>query len=223
MKHFVKLLAALCFISLSVFVAMAENTSATQQSIMIDKSLSPDESKYLTIKDKDPDGSEGVALGTANVINVATGKSLGSFDWAGFGYHPDKNAFKVLWRADSKAFAISWEISRGFVTNAVFCRYRDGWVKVDLPKCYSLVKNFSQDDGGKHVTIYPGLGGKGHEVVKEWLPDNKFCLEASYRDIGITNRIDREQLFSVIYHIENSDGKIPPKVVLEKVELSPES
>jgi hypothetical protein len=106
--------------------------AADKPTITITNSISPDGLRDITIVDANS-VDVGEAAGTARIRDIKTGRTLGSFDWSGFGEHPDADAFKVLWRPDCKCLAISWEATRGFVRCAVYVESKSGWLEVQSP------------------------------------------------------------------------------------------
>jgi hypothetical protein len=195
--------------------------AADNEPITINNSVSPDGRKNIVIIPGPED--TGVAEGTAKIRDIKTGHTLGSFEWSGFGGSPNADAFKVLWRPDNRCFAISFELTRGFVTCAVYAEYRNAWVKVELPDFYKFELKMSRDAGPDHVQIMEAMGGKGGEIPQAWLPNDCLRIEAAYRSIAnLDMGEDREQLFWVTVQITTAKQS-KPKVVLKSVEFAPAS
>ena len=137
-----------------------------------------------------PEKNEGIAVGTAEIRDVKIGRTLGTFDWSGFGTEADKTAFKVLWRPDSKFFAISWEETRGWMTGTVFGISRNGkWNEIGLPK----------DEYTKAIMKLGGVSdlyGKGCETPLDWLANGDLELEFMDRNLAYDHE-DLEKEFIV--------------------------
>ena len=151
--------------------ASAQVDNQSPDAIPIKNSQSPDGKKNLVIIDH---AYEGTASGTVQIREVKTGKLLSYFEWSGFGEHATEDAFTVLWRPDSRAFAINSEVTRG-----------DGECKVYALKdgvCYPVqLPNFVQDIATKY---HLEIGDKGDEKPVKWLSGNRLVLDVYNRGFG---------------------------------------
>ena len=90
---------------------------------------------------------------------------MGTFEWSGFGVHlaaPDPT-FEVLWRSDSKYFAIKYEADRGWTTGTIYGRNDKGdWTELKLP-------DDEIDAAVKKMGGVKELHGKGCESPRQWL------------------------------------------------------
>ena len=106
-----------------------------------------DDKPYFIVNSQSPDGkfelwvlpihSPGEASGTVQVRLVKDNRIVSSFDWSGFGVQltAPEPPFEVLWRKDSKYFAIKYEETRGWVTGAIYGRFdKSHWVEVQMPR-----------------------------------------------------------------------------------------
>ncbi len=168
------------------------------------------------------DADAGIATGTAKIRDVKTGEILGSFAWSGFGVRPGEEAFEVLWRPDSRCFAIHWEQTRGFVTCAVYAQSRGGWSPVKLPDFGKQGLKLARAAGESHVAIEENWGGKGWETPSAWLRGNHLRVETAYRGIEPLD-VNGEwyQIFWFTLEIINPPGKAKPRAILKDVRLAP--
>jgi len=186
----VLLMKNLLFSSLLVLLissaALAEN-----QSIPIDSSLSPDGRIELWIQ---PGTDEGISSGAAQIREVKTGKLLGKFAWSGFGVKAGATSFEVIWRPDSRFFAIKWEENRGWMTGAVYGRLNNGqWVEVKRPS-EDYIKDIVKKCG------VSGLYGKGCDVPSKWLPNGDLVFIFADRNL-IYDHEDLEKEFMVALRV----------------------
>ena len=191
--------------------------------VVIKNSGSPDGRKDIVVVANDED--TGIAAGTAKIRDVKTGKVLGSFAWSGFGYgggNPGAEAFEVLWRPDSRCFAIKWELTRGFGTCAVYAQSRGGWSQVSLPDFGKAGLKLARAAGEAHVAIEENWGGKGWENPSAWLPGNRLRVETAYRGI-LPLDVNGEwyQIFWFTLEISNPSGKAKPRAILKDARLAP--
>ena len=196
---------------------MCSSATAKPESILIEKSGSPDGHKEIIIVP--PDDDIGISSGTAKIRDVKTGKILGSFDWSGFGEHASSTSFQVLWSRDSRCFAINWELTRGFVTCAVYAQTSHGWHQIKLPDLGKLSSKKAKVAGENHVYVDENWGGKGHETALAWLPCHRLRIETGYR--GITNQQehrDWEQLYWFTFQIVGVRHTPHPRAELKSVE-----
>jgi len=180
--------------------------------------ISPDGRKEITLVyergEYDPEG------GDLKIKDLGSGRVLGSYPYDGFGVTED--SFTPSWRSDSRHLALSYELSRGFITTLGFAPFGSRWIQMALPNIYKKTLKISRVAGKAHVTVDPYVGDKGHESRVEWLPRNRFRLEAGYRGISKVDLPgDGEQLFWATFRVLDANGKSKPKVLLEKVEFAP--
>jgi len=163
-----------CKIIVCLFVTTSFVIAQDNQPVLIDNSRSPDGRMELWIKSS---SNQGEAIGTAQIRMVKTGKIAGTFKWSGFGYKAGHDAFTVLWRPDSKCFAISWEESKGWMTGSVYAFSENKrWVEVKFPT----------EQYGKAIKKLSGasaLRGKGCDTPEKWLPNDQ--LVVNFADEGI--------------------------------------
>jgi hypothetical protein len=114
-----------------LLIACAFGQAAYADPLTIDKSTSPDGKYFLTIEPGPLD--TGAAVGTAQIREKKSNKVTGTFSWEGFGESPDANTFFVLWNNNDRAFAISSEVTRGYVDCDVYAMVDGKWQKVKLP------------------------------------------------------------------------------------------
>jgi hypothetical protein len=192
---------------------IATAASAQEEPIKISGSRSPDGKLELWIQPGPLD--QGCALGTAQIRSVATGKTLDTFDWSGFGEAPDSKAFTVLWRPDCKYFAITWELTRGYVTSAVYGLHRNNrWteVKLSFDEYNDTIKKMSR--------VSEFHSGKGYDMAVKWLPDGRLALESVCNDIyyaadGVFKK------YAVILQIDD-DAREPLQVArVRSIKLEP--
>ena len=212
--HLTVIVSGFLWSSLSLFAAV-------EAPVTIERSQSPDGSKDLIII---PESGQGIAAGTAKIRDVKTEKILGSFDWSGFGEHATSDAFDVLWSPDSRCFAINWELTRGFVTCAVYAQTSHGWRQVKLPDLGKLSLEKAKAVGEPHAYVDENWGGKGHEMALAWLPGHRLRIETGYR--GIMNQDkggEWEQMYWFTFQIVRI-GHIPrPRVELKDVQAAPDT
>ena len=153
-----------------LMAVMSVPLCARAEPIVIDDSQSPDGKYFLTIEPHEP---EGVASGTAEIRLTKAKKIVGTFEWEGFGELPNATAFTVLWNKDSNAFAIFWEITRGYCTCAVYARTNGVWQNVNLP------------DYGAEIRRMEGKSseGKGFDKPMTWLTDNELEIKLWWRTL----------------------------------------
>ena len=196
--------------------------AAEPPAVTIKHSRSPDGRRDFAIVENEE--FTGVASGTAEIRDVKTGKILGSFPWNGFGVHPGEESFKVLWRPDSRCFAINWEETRGFVTCAVYAWSKGGWLPVKLPDFGARSLKLARAAGPSRVAIDETLGGKGHETAVAWLPGNRLRIDAGYREMWPVD-VDGEwaQRFWFTLAIVHSPGQAESRAILKDARLAPRS
>ena len=168
---------------------LASGASANEQPYRVDKSRSPDGRIELWIK---PTNGEGEAAGVAQIREVKTGQTLSTFDWTGFGVQliaPD-SPFAVLWRRDSRYFAIKFEETRGWTMGAIYGRGAKGqWVEVKMP-------SDEYTNAIKKMSGVSELYGKGGESPVEWARNGELVLEFVDRNLTY-NHEDLEKEFLV--------------------------
>lgn len=148
-----------------------------------------------------PTEAEGVAAGTAQIREVRNGRILGRFDWSGFGERADNTAFKVLWRSDSKYFAISYELSRGWMSGAIYGRNRAGhWAEIKLPSD-AYVNGIKKMSGVAELS-----SGKGCETPKDWLSNGDLELEFCSENIFFAD-VDAMKEFEVTLGVADQKGE----------------
>ena len=177
---------------------VVRTASGDDASIRIDNSRSPNGKLELWIM---PIKDTGEAAGTAQVRSVGNGRILGAFDWSGFGEEADSKAFKVIWRGDNHFFAISYELSRGYMSGAIYGSITRGhWIEVKLPT----------DDYVKRIKKMSGVeelkSGKGWETPKSWLPNGDLELEFGSEDI-MFNDVDAMKDFVVTLKVADEKGQ----------------
>jgi hypothetical protein len=176
-----------------LFLLRTAGSAPDDSPFLIHKSRSPDGKIEIWMK---PDGEEGVASGTAQIRLVKTQRILGTFEWGGFGVRADADAFQVMWRHDSKFFAIKWEEARGWMTGAVHAQTAGRrWAEVKLPKdaYVSAIKNL------EHV---PELYGKGCDAPERWLDNGQLVLEFCDRNIAYPAE-DRVKMYEVSLRVSD--------------------
>ena len=181
-----------------VMLMLAKAASDDDTSIRIDNSRSPDGRLELWIK---PIEGQGEAAGTAQIRLVKSGRILSTFDWSGFGEEADSKAFKVIWRGDSYLFAISYELSRGYMSGAIYGRTRrDHWMEVKLP-ADDYVNRIKKISG-----VYELKSGKGWQTPKNWLPNGDLELEFGSEDIFF-KYVDAMKDFVVTLKVADEKGQ----------------
>ena len=177
----------------------AQETNKLPDAILVKDSQSPNRRERLVIVDN---YGQGVAAGTVQVKEVKTGKILGYFEWSGFGEHPTEDVLTVLWRPDSRAFAISYEVTRGYVECKVYALEDERCVPVELP-------DFTARIARKYgLEIYP----KGGEHPFKWLSGNRL-------EVDVYNRSWEENAHST-YRVTL---RLPahPVAAVEKIDPAP--
>ena len=212
-----KYLTAVIFLR-SIFVLVLLMTTvalADEAPFLIKDSRSPNGRIEIWIKPVNP--NEGMAAGTAQIRDVKTQNILSPFEWSGFGVRllstdPDP-AFTVLWRPDSKYFAIKYEEGRGWVTSAIYGLGGNGqWTEVKLPSD-EYVNRIKKMSGVSE------LRGKGCERPKEWLSNGDLNLE--FIDMGIEYGQEDVKAFVVTLRVE--DQKRQPLGIAQIVSTKQES
>ena len=160
-------LSALCPFAL----AFAQDYNNPPDAIPIKDSQSPDGKKNMVIIDH---GYDGVASGTVQIREVKTGKLVSYCEWSGFGAHAGEDAFTVLWRPDSRAFAINSEVTRGYSECKVYALEDDVCYPVQLP-------NFVKSIADKY---HLETRDKGNEQPVKWLSGNRLVLDVYNRGFG---------------------------------------
>jgi len=108
--------------------------------------------------------------------------------------------FDVLWRTDSKYFAIKWEETRGWMTGTVYGISKDGhWVEVKMPE--DKYENAIKKIGG-----ISNLYGKGCDSPVQWLPNGDLDLEFVDRNLVYEHEGDFEKEFVVSLRVEARNG-----------------
>lgn len=151
--------------------ALAQDDKTSPDAIPIGHSRSPDGQKEMVIVDH---GYEGSASGTVQIRETKTGKLLSYFDWSGFGEHVTADAFTVLWRSDSRAFAIQSEITRGYSECKVYALENGVCYPVQLPNFVKAIAD----------RYHLGTASKGSELPVKWLPNNRLVLDVYNRGFG---------------------------------------
>ena len=161
------LLSILCHLA----SVRAQDANKPPDAISIKDSRSPDGKKDLAIVDT---SGNGMASGTAQVREIKTGKLLGTFEWSAFGEHATEDSFTVLWRPDSRAFAIKSEVARGYSECKVYALQNDACYPVQLP---DFVKSIA-------ARYHLEVSSKGGERPTRWLPGNRLVLDVYNRGFG---------------------------------------
>ena len=187
------LLSVLCPFTL----AFAQDNDKPPDAIPIKDSQSPDGKKNMVIIDH---GYEETASGTVQIREVKTGKLLGYFEWSGFGAHATGEAFTVLWRPDSRAFAINSEVTRGYSECKVYALEDDACYPVQLP-------NFVKSVADKY---HLETMDKGNEQPVKWLPGNRLVLDVYNRGFGEDSLYDYEVTLRLPAQPVASVGPIRP-------------
>jgi len=201
--------------ALALGLFMTPAAEAQDEPLLISNSRSPNGKLEIWIKPV-PLG-QGYASGTSQIRSVATGKTLDTFEWSGFGESPDSKAFTVLWRPDCKFFAITWEISRGYVTSAVYGFDRNrGWTETKLPR---------DDYVGVIRKMNPpppeAASGNGHETAEKWLPDGTLALEFGSREILYDDDGNPEKEYVVILQVQGKALQPLPTARVRSIKLEP--
>ena len=187
------LLSVLCpFIS-----AFAQDDNKPPDAISIKDSQSPDGKKNMVIIDH---GYDGTASGTVQIREVKTGKLLSYFEWSGFGSHVGEDTFTVLWRPDSRAFAINSEVTRGYRECKVYALENDACYPVQLP-------NFVKSIADKY---HLETMSKGGELPVKWLPGNRLVLDVYNRGFGEESPYHYEVTLQLPAHPVATVGPIRP-------------
>ena len=202
----------LVYLMLSLLAAVAW---AGEQSYRIANSRSPDGKIELWIN---PGADEGESVGTAQIRDVKTGRIMDTFDWSGFGGRlvaPDP-PFVVLWNPGSDYFAIKYEITRGWMTGAIYGRNGKGrWMEVKMPddEYASAIEKMS---GVKE------LYGKGCDVPKQWLKNGN--LELLFVDRSLLyEHEDLEKEFMVDLKVKDLMGHPLKSAKIVSIKLKSEA
>lgn len=184
-RRFTAVMISTCVQSTCALVLLLSGVAVAQDApFLIAHSRSPDGRIEIWIKPE-----KGAAAGTAQIRAVKTQKISGTFDWSGFGVEVLSTnadpAFTVLWRHDSRYFAIKYEEARGWMTGAVYGRSRNGrWLEVQMPRDGYM-------NAIKKVSGVSELFGKGCDSPVEWLSNGDLNLEFADRNVIF----DHEDLF----------------------------
>ena len=136
-----------------------------------------------------------------NSIEVKTQKILSTFNWSGFGVRADGTSFVVLWRPDSRYFAIKYEATRGWVTGAIYgWGANRGWGEVKMP-------SEEYTNTIKKMSGVSELFGKGCESPVGWTKNNNLVLEFVDRNL-VYDHEDFEKEFLVTLRV--ADWKRQP-------------
>ncbi len=140
--------------------------------------FSPGHAETIPVPDStSPDGKYRLLLqtGTREDVEQGTGKLLiealpgkdivATFNWEQFGHTSTEGAV-VLWRPDSRAFALSLETTKGFTDSFIYVRDRAGWKSVEVPEFRPKQK---PADEWKDR-------GKGEYTAKEWLKGDQLKM-----------------------------------------------
>jgi len=92
-----RLIGGSAFLFMVTFRAIA---AADDRPFAIENSRSPDGQIEIWMQ---PAGDEGMAAGIAQIRGVKSSAVSGTFAWSGFGVRAMPDAFKVLWRSDSRS------------------------------------------------------------------------------------------------------------------------
>ena len=187
------LLSVLCLFTL----IFAQDDNNPPDAIPIKDSQSPDGKKKMVIIDN---GYAGTASGTVQIREVRTGKLLGYFEWSGFGVHATDEAFTVLWRPDSRAFAIHSEVTRGYSECKVYALEDDACYPVQLP-------NFVKSIADKY---HLETMSKGGELPVKWLPGNRLVIDVYNRGFGEESPYHYEVTLQLPAHPVATVGPIRP-------------
>ena len=196
----------------TMLLVLTTVTMAQNQPLLIKDSRSPDGKLELWIKP--PMEDEGEASGTVQIRQVQTQKLTGTFEWSGFGVHADSTAFIVLWRSDSKYFAIKYEETRGWMTGNVYGVHKDGrWTEVKLP-----IEEY--DKAIKKLAGVADFYGKGCDSPVQWLLNGDLTLEFVDRNL-IYDHDDVEKEF--VINLRVADQKKEPLPTAKLVSIKQKS
>ncbi len=199
-----RIVPILAFLSLS---AMAESP------VPVRNSQSPDAHYALVIV---PDSSGDGASGTLKIRDTATQKLSGAFEWGSFGLRVSEDSIDaVLWSSDSRCFAISWPVTRGYMGCALYAHSSRGWNQLPLPNYMSRIF--------KRSKVIEGMPAKGCETPKKWIAPNRLRIEVANQNIQEPSGGDTMQLFWLTIAIETNKKTHKPVATLKTIELAPES
>jgi hypothetical protein len=164
--------------------------------VTIAESTSPNGSYYITI-DHAPDPAE--RNDQLEIRSTRTKDVLGSFDWGQFYPNVSENSANVLWKSDSKAFAVSSQQDRHGSGSQVYALNGGHWLEVEIP--------FFQPSlpPGQH---WEGTG-RGSYVASGWLENNVLRMNLSMDDyrLDANGQSHLEPYFWVYLRlVRNSDG-----------------
>ena len=208
------------FLACLLLIATVSVRASEGKELVIDGSRSPDGQLEISMV---PDTDGEVAAGICKIREIKTGKLRGSFDWAGFGVLADSTSFNVLWRPDSRCFAISWELDRGYMTGTIYAPYRNKWVEIKYPEyLHEVLALYNKSVDGKNISSHD-LSGKGCETPKAWLPNNELRIEITDRAFSKPGEGDSAYLFWATFRIVDGTIFSKPHAILKKVEFAPKS
>jgi hypothetical protein len=186
-----------------LFLVLAAGYSMAQGApFLVKNSRSPDGRFELWIT-----SDEEAVAGTAQIRDAKTEKIVGTFDWSGFGAelvpaNPEP-PFQVLWRRDSKFFAIKWEAERGWTTGAVYGRIRNGeWSEVKMP-------SDQYDAAIEKLGGVTQLYGKGCDAPQNWMKNGDLVLEFVDRNLCFDHE-DLEREFLITLKVADWRGRPLP-------------
>jgi hypothetical protein len=143
----------------------------------------------------------GIAARIARITDRQTGRSVGSFEFTSFGFHPTKNSINVLWRPDSRCVAVWWAATRGYTSCKLYARFRGKWVSVPLPDYLEQIR--------KRAGIKQ-LYDKGWEIPQEWLSGSRLVIEVGNRNL--------EKRYRVTLRVSDSNRAHRPKARIQNIE-----
>lgn len=189
---------------LTIYAALASGAEAKERAILLNRSRSPDGQKEMVVVDSSPRHNGGAAIGVVSIRDIKTRRTLCSFDYYGFGEHPDADTFEaIIWRPDSKAVAVASEATRGFVECKVYLLAKGEARQVKLPDFGALLQKRCRGE----------LSIKGHETPVRWLDHDQLLL-------SIGNRACEKE-FKVTLRIDQPRHSKPPTATIAAIEEGP--